>query len=230
MPGTAAGGGAVDPPSGEGSTHRRIVDAAYGCMARDGIAAATVESIARDAGVSRATVYRAFPGGRDELATAAVTAGVTQFLAGLRADIGDAPDLATMLERGLVAGRHRLDEHAVLQRALHDEPDQIVPLLATVLPLVLGVLRSDLAARLEHEDLRPERRPRRGRRPAGAARRVVDRQRRVVGHRRSRGGAVPGPGAPPRRRRRRLTRGASGVSTLPKSGWTMRRIRAIVSA
>ena len=155
MAGTADARGDVDPVSAADATRCRIVDAAYACMARDGIATATVERIAREAGVSRATVYRTFPGGRDELATAAVTAGVTQFLVGLRADIGDAPDLATMLERGLVAGRHRLDEHAVLQRALHDEPDQIVPLLATVLPLVLGVLRADVAERLRHERLAP---------------------------------------------------------------------------
>lgn len=155
MADTAAAAGHHDAPSGTAATRRRIVDAAYACMARDGIATATVDGIAREAGVSRATVYRAFAGGRDELVTAAVTAGVTQFLDGLRADIGDARDLATMLERGLVAGRHRLDEHAVLQRALHDEPDQIVPLLATVLPLVLGDLRGDLARRLDHEDLLP---------------------------------------------------------------------------
>ena len=146
---------APDGDVGADGNRRRIVDAAYACMVRDGIAAATVEGIARQAGVSRATVYRAFPGGRLELVSAAVTAGVTQFLVGLRADIGDAADLATMLERALVSGRHRLDEHAVLQRALQDEPDQIVPLLATVLPLVLGVLRADIGERLAHERLRP---------------------------------------------------------------------------
>lgn len=146
---------ASDTGADAGTTRGRIVEAAYVCMARDGIARATVEGIAREAGVSRATVYRSFPGGRDELASAAVTSGVAQFFEALRADIGDAPDVATMLERGLVAGRHRLDEHAVLQRALHDEPDQIVPLLATVVPLVLGVLRADLAERLAGEDLRP---------------------------------------------------------------------------
>lgn len=144
-------------PAGDvaGSTRGRVVDAAYACMARDGIATATVEGIAREAGVSRATVYRLFPGGREELASAAVTSGVAQFFEALRTDIGDAPDLATMLERWLVAGRHRLDEHAVLQRALHDEPDQVVPLLATVVPLVLGVLRADLSERLAGERLRP---------------------------------------------------------------------------
>lgn len=144
-------------PGGDdtGSTRRQIVDAAYGCMGRDGIATATVEGIAREAGVSRATVYRLFPGGREELAAAAVTSGVARFFEALRADIGDAPDLATMVERGLVAGRRRLDEHAVLQQALQHEPGQVVPLLATVVPMVLGVLRADLSERLAGEDLRP---------------------------------------------------------------------------
>jgi AcrR family transcriptional regulator len=124
-------------------------------MARDGIGTATVEGIAREAGVARATVYRAFPGGRDELIAAAVTRAVADFFAGLQADIGDVPDVTALLERGLVAGRHRLDQHAVLQRALEDEADQIVPQLATVLPIVLELLRTELANRLAHERLRP---------------------------------------------------------------------------
>jgi AcrR family transcriptional regulator len=124
-------------------------------MARDGIGTATVEAVAREAGVARATVYRAFPGGRDELVTAAVTRAVADFFAELQADIGDAPDVTTLLERGLVAGRHRLDEHAVLQRALEDEADQIVPPLATVMPIVMELLRTELAARLARERLRP---------------------------------------------------------------------------
>jgi AcrR family transcriptional regulator len=124
-------------------------------MARDGIGTATVEAVAREAGVARATVYRAFPGGRDELVTAAVTRAVADFFAELQADIGDAPDVTTLLERGLVAGRHRLDEHAVLQRALEDEADQIVPPLATVMPIVMELLRTELAAPLARERLRP---------------------------------------------------------------------------
>ncbi len=100
-------------------------------------------------------MYRAFPGGRDELVSAAVTRAVVDFFAGLRADIGDVPDVTTLLERGLVAGRLRLDQHTVLQRALEDEADQIVPELATVLPIVLQLLRAELVDRLAHERLRP---------------------------------------------------------------------------
>ena len=43
--------------------HRvRIVDATLDCLARQGTAKTTVDDIARRAGVSRATVYRVFPG------------------------------------------------------------------------------------------------------------------------------------------------------------------------
>jgi AcrR family transcriptional regulator len=124
-------------------------------MARDGVRTVSVEAVAREAGVARATVYRVFPGGRDELVSAVVTRAVADFFAELRADVGDAPDVTTLLERGLVAGRHRLDEHAVLQRLLAAEADQIVPQLATVMPVVLGLLRAELAGRLAHEPLRP---------------------------------------------------------------------------
>jgi AcrR family transcriptional regulator len=131
------------------------VDAAYACAARDGIAAATVEGIAHEAGVARATVYRTFPGGRDEVLAAAVTQAVVDFFSGLWADIGEVDDVATLLERGLVAARRRLDRHEVLQRVLQEEADQIVPRLAPVMPTVVEMLRADLAERLSREKLRP---------------------------------------------------------------------------
>ena len=77
-------------------------------MARDGIAKVTVEGVAREAGVARATIYRTFPGGRDELVAAAVSWEVGDFFAGLALEIGPVDDVATLLERGLVAGRRRL--------------------------------------------------------------------------------------------------------------------------
>lgn len=140
---------------GPASTRCRIVDAAYACLARDGFGPVTVEGIAREAGVARATVYRVFPGGRDELVAAAVARAVADFFAGLRADVGEVPDVTTLLERGLVAARHRLDDHAVLQRALEAEADQIVPQLATVMPVVVALLADELAQRLRSEPLRP---------------------------------------------------------------------------
>jgi AcrR family transcriptional regulator len=131
------------------------MDAAYACLARDGVRRFTVEAAAREAGVARATVYRAFPGGRDELVSAVVTRAVADFFEELLAEVGEPGDVATLLERALVAGRHRLDAHTVLQRMLEAEADQIVPQVATVLPMMIGLLRAELAARLAGEPLRP---------------------------------------------------------------------------
>jgi AcrR family transcriptional regulator len=48
-------------------TERRILDATRVCCERWGIAKVTVDDVAAEAGVSRATLYRMFPGGKDVL-------------------------------------------------------------------------------------------------------------------------------------------------------------------
>lgn len=141
-------GGATD-------TRQRIIAAAYVCMGRDGVGVTTVEAVAREAGVARATVYRAFPGGRDEVLTATVTRSVGEFLTRLRDDVGDARDVADLLEGWLIAAHRRLADHTMLQRALQSDPGEIVPPLVEAVPLVVGVLRDDLAARLAGAVLRP---------------------------------------------------------------------------
>jgi AcrR family transcriptional regulator len=144
-----AAGRAAEP------TRLRIIVAAYACIARDGIAATTLEAAAQEAGVARATVYRHFPGGRDELLEAVAGWEVERFFASVRHDIGHAPDFAAYLERGLVAAHRRLAAHEVLQHALENEPGGIVPPLASVMPLVVRTLSDDFAARLGKERLRP---------------------------------------------------------------------------
>jgi AcrR family transcriptional regulator len=136
-------------------TRLRIIVAAYACVARQGLAAVTLEAASQEAGVARATVYRHFPGGRDELVKAVVGWEVTRFFAGVREDIGEAPDFATYLERGMLAAHRRLEAHEVLQHALEGESERLMPPLATVIPLVVAVLSRDFAARLRHEDLAP---------------------------------------------------------------------------
>lgn len=68
------------PPVTQEATRERIVDAAEKCFARYGVAKTTVEDIAVAAGMSRATVYRAFAGGRDEVILAVLLADLRRFL------------------------------------------------------------------------------------------------------------------------------------------------------
>lgn len=86
--------------------------------------------------------------------SAAVTHAVVDFFAALDEDVGQAADVTTLLERGIVAGHRRLGDHATLQRALRDEADQIVPRLASVMPIVVELLRTELVRRLGRERLR----------------------------------------------------------------------------
>ena len=46
---------------------QRVLDAAKFCCERWGLAKVTIEDIANEARVSRATLYRMFPGGKDVL-------------------------------------------------------------------------------------------------------------------------------------------------------------------
>ena len=68
--------------SGHTTTVReRIVHAAEECFARHGVAKTTVETIAAAAGMSRATVYRHFSGGKDEVIREVIIRDVGVFLA-----------------------------------------------------------------------------------------------------------------------------------------------------
>ena len=58
----------------------RIVNAAGECFARYGVGKTTVEDIAAAAGLSRATVYRSFTGGRDEVVLAVALRDLRRFL------------------------------------------------------------------------------------------------------------------------------------------------------
>jgi AcrR family transcriptional regulator len=110
-------------------TRRRILEGTYECIARVGIAKTTMEDAARAAGVSRATVYRLFPGGRDELLRETVGWEMTRFFAGLGEELGRAPDFAAFLARAIPFARDQLVHHEVLQKVLETEPDRLMPLI-----------------------------------------------------------------------------------------------------
>ncbi len=135
----ARGQGDTYPPAGaplgaavqESSPHReRIIDGTLVCLARHGTAKTTVDDIARESGVSRATVYRAFPGGRDEILGAVVDTEMARLFSALGVRLGSAGDLGSALVGGIVEASTRLRDHAALHFLVEHEPGLILGHLA----------------------------------------------------------------------------------------------------
>jgi AcrR family transcriptional regulator len=113
------------------SPHRpRIVDATLACLAVHGTLKTTVDDIARGAKVSRATVYRVFPGGRDEILGAVVDTEVARLFSALGVKLGEADDLEDALVAGIVEASTRLRHHAALTYLVEHEPETVLGHLA----------------------------------------------------------------------------------------------------
>ncbi|HVA03242.1 MAG TPA: TetR/AcrR family transcriptional regulator [Acidimicrobiales bacterium] len=129
---------------------QRILEATYACVARWGLSKTTVEDAAREAGLSRATVYRYFPGGRDELIDAVVSWQFLVFFGRLYEEVHGATSLEEVLDRGLLFARRALIEHEVLQKMLEIEPDVLMPKLTVESNRTVGLIAGFLVPYL-HE-------------------------------------------------------------------------------
>lgn len=114
-----------------------------------------VEEVAARAGVSRATVYRYFPGGKEQLISEAITWEVGRFFDRIGREVADAPDFATRIERALTFGREALDHHQLLDKVLTEEPEKLMAELELTMPLVFIGINNYLRPFLEHERLAP---------------------------------------------------------------------------
>ena len=106
-------------------------------------------------GVSRASVYRHFPGGREQLVDEAITWEVGQFLLRLGAAVEQEQGFEARLIRGLMFGHRAIEEHEVLQKLLETEPGRFLPQLRETTPMVLAVISDFLRDGLATERLRP---------------------------------------------------------------------------
>ncbi|MET0739503.1 MAG: TetR/AcrR family transcriptional regulator [Acidimicrobiales bacterium] len=135
------------------SSRDQALEATLTCIANGGMKGFTVEDVARQAGLSRATIYRYFPGGRDQLVSETVTWEVGRFFARLADAIADAPDFRTRVEQGLAFAHRSLRDHEAFQRAMATDQGEIRARLAGIAPIVIGVIRSYLEPLLEAETL-----------------------------------------------------------------------------
>ena len=112
------------------STEARVHAATLACIARFGLTKTTLDDIARESGISRATIYRAFPGGRDVLFQSVLMAEIHRFYAELGAALAEIDDLEELLTVGLAESMRFLRSHAALQTLVEMEPGLLLPQFA----------------------------------------------------------------------------------------------------
>jgi AcrR family transcriptional regulator len=105
----------------------RIADAAIRCIARTGVAKTTLDDVAREAGCSRATVYRTFPGGKEEVVAASVETELARFFSAVAVEMGRADGLEDAIVSGIAATASVFDAHPALRYVLENEPGVLLP-------------------------------------------------------------------------------------------------------
>jgi AcrR family transcriptional regulator len=115
-----------------------------------------MEDAAREAGLSRATVYRHFPGGRDELVREVIAWETGRFFLRLADAVNGIRDFADLLEEGLLFAHEAMEAHEVLQKVLQTEPERLLPTLTVESERIRHLIAAFLAPYLEGEPrLRP---------------------------------------------------------------------------
>jgi AcrR family transcriptional regulator len=142
-----------------GALEERLVTAMLECIGRWGVAKTTADDIARAAGVSRATLYRAFPGGKDVAFEALLRHELTRFFTLVEGRFRDADTLEDLLVVGAVEAAGFLHGHDALGYLLRHEPNRVIPAYGHLhggLAIATGFLAPHLARfvpdpRLVHE-------------------------------------------------------------------------------
>lgn len=122
------------------SLERRVLDAAKACCEKWGLAKVTIDDIATEAGVSRASLYRVFPGGKEVLFDALRLQELEDFFTRLSGHIDGADGLEELLVRTVVAATRELRDDQHLTLMLASEPgDTLGQLTVEGLPRIMQV-------------------------------------------------------------------------------------------
>ena len=133
------------------TVRERVLEGGLISIGRYGLARTTVDDVAQASGVSRATIYRHFPGGREQLVADTVAWETSRFFQRLGEAVTGAPDLCVLLEDALAFARKALAEHAVFQRVVQTEPERLLPLITVEANRILPMIGAFLVPFLERE-------------------------------------------------------------------------------
>jgi AcrR family transcriptional regulator len=104
--------------------------AALRCLARRGLRRTTLDDVAREAGCSRATIYRVFPGGKDVLMAAAATHEIDRVLDQLARQLDEATSLVDALVVAMMGATRAAFGNDALQYLWVHEPWVVQPHLS----------------------------------------------------------------------------------------------------
>jgi AcrR family transcriptional regulator len=104
----------------------KVVDGALRAIARFGLTKLTVDDVAREAGISRATLYRYFPG-RGAVLAAVVQSETERLQRGLDDALADVTSLPEALAAVAGFGARAFVGHEALQHLLATEPGTVLP-------------------------------------------------------------------------------------------------------
>jgi AcrR family transcriptional regulator len=132
-------------------TRERIMTAAIRCVERTGVRAVSLEDVASEAGVSRTTIYRYFPGGRPQLVSETATWEVGRFWRRLAEAVADLPTLEDRLVAGLVIGTKLIRKSRIMANLMDPDLDELVSAFQPSESLVHEVIRDYLRDLLVEE-------------------------------------------------------------------------------
>ena len=123
----------------------RVLDALHQAVEKWGLDKVTIDDVAHLSGVSRATIYRMFPGGREVLFEALRVRNLNEFFTGLRAAVDHCDSLIDLVVEIAVYATNELrgDEQLVTMLA-NEEATAIRSLTVDGLPRIINVASSYL--------------------------------------------------------------------------------------
>lgn len=132
---------------------------AISCVGDQGMSGFSLEDVAHASGVSRTSIYRHFPGGRQQLVEETATWEVGRFWAGLAEAVSGLDSLEDRLVQALVLGSARIGDSVIVANLMEPDLDELIGALQPAEPLVHAVVVDYMTELLRREQLRQRLRP-----------------------------------------------------------------------